>query len=172
MKKFFYGVILILTCNLYVSNCIAQAIQGTYAIKNVQTGMLLRIKDANKTNGTPLVSYSPVNWKCVTWDFKHVEGQTYQLKNLFTGKTFQSVNTETAEGVALQQQPLVLNQDNQEYEFIPAEMERYFIKLKGTDLYVTPADPAGTENTGIVLSKKNGNSKIQQWTIYEQKPTM
>ncbi|HTF31145.1 MAG TPA: hypothetical protein VK625_19955 [Flavitalea sp.] len=40
----------------------AQTIHGTHAIKNVTTGMVLRIKDANTKNGTPLVSYSPVNW--------------------------------------------------------------------------------------------------------------
>jgi len=67
----------------------AQVIKGTYAIKNVQTGMLLRIKDASKANGTPLVSYNPVNWKCMTWDFQHKEDNTYQLRNLFSGKTFQ-----------------------------------------------------------------------------------
>ena len=60
-----------------------QIIKGTYAIKNVQTGMLLRIKDANKKNGTLLVAYTPTDWKCMTWDFKHIEGQTYQLENLF-----------------------------------------------------------------------------------------
>lgn len=157
---------------LFAGNCIAQHIQGTYAIKNVQTGMLLRIKDANKTNGTPLVSYSPVNWKCVTWDFKHVEGQTYQLKNLFTGKTFQSVNAEILEGAILEQQPFVSNENIQEYQFIPLKNGYYLIKLKGTELYITPADPAGAENTGIMLSKKNNNEKIQQWTIYEQKPTI
>lgn len=132
--------------------------------------MVLRIKDANKTDGTALVSYSPVNWKCVTWDFKHVEGQTYQLKNLFTGKTFQSVNAAAPEGAALQQQPLALN-EVQEYEFLPAEDNHYLIRLKGTALYVTPSDAGGAENTGITLEKKYGG-RLQQWTIYAQKPTM
>src|ERR1700712_5704130 len=84
----------------------AQVIEGTYAIKNVQTGMLLRIKDANKANGTPLVSYNPVSWKCMTWDFKHTEGNTYQLRNLFSGKTFQPQQA-AAESVAMEEQPLV-----------------------------------------------------------------
>ena len=39
------------------STSFAQVIKGTYAIKNVQTGMLLRIKDADKKDGTPLVAY-------------------------------------------------------------------------------------------------------------------
>ena len=108
----------------------AQVIQGTYAIKNVQTGMLLRIKDANGKNGTPLVAYSPVNWKCMTWDFKHVEGQTYQLKNLFTSKTFQPREIMPAEGVTLEQQPLVAAQVNQLYDFIPIEKYIYLIRIK------------------------------------------
>ena len=149
----------------------AQVIQGTYAIKNVQTGMLLRIKDANGKNGTPLVAYSPVNWKCMTWDFKHVEGQTYQLKNLFTSKTFQPREIIPAEGVTLEQQPLVAAQVNQLYDFIPIEKNIYLIRAKGTELYITPIDKDGTTDTGITLAKKNG-TKLQQWAIYEQKPTM
>ena len=67
---------------------ICQNIKGTFAIKNVSTGMLLRVMDANKKNETPIVAYSPTNWKCMTWDFTKVEGNTYNVKNLFTNKTF------------------------------------------------------------------------------------
>jgi len=157
---------------IVISACsFAQVIQGTYAIKNVQTGMLLRIKDANGKNGTPLVAYSPVNWKCMIWDFKHVEGQTYQLKNLFTSKTFQPKTGAPAENVVLEQQPLVASQANQEYDFILLKKDIYLIRAKGTELYITPVDKDGTTDTGIMLAKKDG-SKLQQWTIYEQKPTM
>lgn len=149
----------------------AQQIQGTYAIKNMQTGKLLRIKDANGKNGTPLVAYSPINWKCMTWDFKHVEGNTYQLKNLFTSKTFQPKDGTAADGVTLEQQPLVNAQANQLYEFINAGKDIYLIKAKGTELYVTPVDKDGTTDTGIKLAPKDG-SKLQQWTIYLQNPTM
>ncbi len=149
----------------------SQVIKGTYAIKNNETGIVLRIKDANKSNGTHLVAYSPVNWKCVTWDFKHVDGQSYQLKNLFTSKTFQPANPTPSDGISLEQQPLVLYQQSQQYEFIPVEKNTYLIRLKGTGLYVTPSDNNGAENTDIILAGKKGN-KLQQWTIYEQKPTM
>lgn len=147
----------------------SQEIQGTYAIKNSETGMLLRIKDAQRSNGTPLVAYPAVNWKCVTWDFKHVDGQHYQLENLFTGKTFQAIDPTT--GSALQQQTLVAKQSNQQYEFIPAGKNVFLIRLKGTDLYVTPSDANGDINSTIVLANKN-SGKLQQWMIYEQKPTM
>lgn len=144
-----------------------QIIKGTYAIKNVETGMLLRIKDANRKDGTPVVAYSPVNWKCMTWDFQHVEGQTYQLKNLFTGKTFQP-NGAPADDINLVQQPLAIT-EQQQYEFIPAGDNTFLIRLKGTMLYLTPSDKQGSVNSAIVLAGKS-NEKSQQWTIYEQHP--
>jgi len=167
MKRF----IVVFVSIFVLSSAYAQdVIKGTYAIKNVQTGMVLRIKDANSKNGTPIVAYDPVNWKCVTWDFKHIGGQTYQLQNLFSGKTLQPVNANAVQDNALEEQPLT-NDNVQQYEFIPADKDAYLIKLKGTDLYVTPSDEEGKINSQIILAKKNG-TKLQQWTIYEQHPTM
>jgi Ricin-type beta-trefoil lectin domain-like len=167
MKK----IIVVFISMLVLTSIHAQdVIKGTYAIKNVQTGMVLRIKDANSKNGTPIVAYDPVNWKCVTWDFKHVDGQTYQLQNLFSGKTLQPLNANVAEGNALEEQP-INNTNVQQYEFIPVEKNIYLIKIKGKDLYITPADKDGKVNSRIILAKKDG-TKLQQWTIYEQHPTM
>ena len=149
----------------------AQIINGTYAIKNRQTGLVLRVQDAHKANGTPIVSYTPVNWKCVTWDFMHVDGTTYQLRNLFTGKTLQSAAASPASGVSLEQQPLASLQANQQYEFIPAGENSYYIRLKGTDLYITPTEEAGAINSKIILAEKT-RSGNQIWTIYKQEPTM
>lgn len=158
-----FSLLVVFAC----STGVAQVIKGTYAIKNVATGMLLRIKDANKKDGTPLVSYSPVNWKCMTWEFQHLEGQSYQLKNLFTGKTIQP-NGAPAESVNLIQQPLA-NSPLQQYEFLPAGENQYLIRLKGTSLYLTPSDKEGAVNSTIMLAgKTDGN--IQRWTIYEQHP--
>lgn len=168
MKKIFRFFFLFVLLLMMTVCGFAQTIQGTYAIKNVETGMLLRIKDANGKNGTPLVAYSPVNWKCMTWDFKQVDGNTYQLKNLFTNKTFQPRD---GTAVVLEQQPLVNAQSNQQYDFIVVKKDVYLIRAKGTELYITPIDKNGASNTGITLSKKTG-SNLQQWIIYEQKPTM
>ena len=71
----------------------------------------------------------------------------------------------------MEQQPLVNAQANQEYDFILLKKDIYLIRAKGTELYITPVDKDGTTDTGIMLAKKDG-SKLQQWTIYEQKPTM
>lgn len=153
-------------------NLNAQDINGTYAIKNVETNLVLRIKDARSENGTPLVAYTPVNWKCVTWKFKKVEEQTYQLKNLFTGKTFQVKGKEPISNISLEQQPLSNNNKNQYYQFIPAGNDSYYIKLLETELYLTPESPEGGVNSAIVLKNKVDDQDIQKWVIYEQKPTM
>lgn len=148
----------------------AQDIKGNYAIKNVKTGMLLRIKDANKKNGTPIVAYYPENWKCMTWNFKKTETNTYQLQNLFSNKTLQPI-TAAAADVAFEEQPLIDGDTKQQYEFVPVKKDTYLIKLKGTDLYLTPADLKGNVNSAIVLAAKRSTPE-QQWLIYEQAPTM
>lgn len=167
MKKIIRSFIIAITL-LFTFTGYSQVIKGTYAIKNVQTGLLLRIKDAGKADGTPLVAYTPVNWKCVTWNFNHKDGQTYQLRNLFTGKTIQPINEAPSAGDALEQQP-ISNTISQQYEFIPVEKNVYLIKLKNTELYVTPFDDKGIVNDPLILSKKM-SGKLQQWIIYEQHP--
>ncbi|MDQ6815615.1 MAG: RICIN domain-containing protein [Bacteroidota bacterium] len=164
--------LLIMVVLLFCSfDTIAQEIKGTFAIKNVTTGMLLRVMDANKKNETPIVAYSPTNWKCMTWDFTKVEGNTYTLKNLFTNKTFQPQKPEVTAGIALVQQPREGNSQIQQWEFLSEGSNTYLIRLKGTDLYITPSDSKGTINSQTILAKKDG-TKLQQWTIYEQHPEM
>ena len=156
-----------------MSQGFSQTISGTYAIKNVQTGMLLRPEEANKRDGTPIVLYTPVNWKCVTWNFKSVNNtNTYQLQNLFTHKTLQPVHSMPTEKTALYQQPLSAGElSQQQWEFIPVTTNVYLIRLKGTALYLIPADKDGVKNAVVELAKKKEGS-AQKWTIYEQNPTM
>lgn len=162
-------LILIVLLTIF-SNSFSQDIKGNYAIKNVKTGMLLRVKDAASKNGTPLVAYNPQNWKCMTWDFKNTGVNTYQLENLLTHKTFQPQTAATSD-VSLEEQPLIAGNSKQEYEFILVKKDIYQIKLKGTDLYITPSDLDGQVNSSIILAKKR-NTPDQQWTIYQQSPTM
>ena len=169
MKRTVVTFIIAVTCFLFVTTN-AQSITGTFAIKNVKTSIFIRIKDANTKNGTPIVAYSPVNWKCVTWDFKKQEGNVYQLKNLFSGKTLQPKGA-AEQGVLLEEQPLADGNAIQQYEFIAAGQGKYLIKLKGTELYLTPSSSDGEINAPIMLSSKTGN-ELQQWTLQEQHPTM
>ncbi|MEZ0538960.1 RICIN domain-containing protein [Fibrella arboris] len=152
----------------------AQSLKGTYAIKNVQTGMLLRVEDANRKDGTPLVLYNPVNWKCMTWDFQPTSvgdgNGSYKLKNLFTRKTLQPVEADPKAGVALEQRPLSTTAPNQEWEFISVAANTYLIRLKGSQLYITPANEKGSTNSRVILMGKQ-TGQLQHWTIYEQHPT-
>jgi hypothetical protein len=84
-----------------------------------------------------------------------------------TGKTFQPKN-KIAEGSSLEQQPLS-TEANQQYEFAQIKNDVYIIKLKGTELYVTPGDKNGSTNSEIILEKKI-DGPLQQWTIYIQHP--
>ncbi len=145
-------------------------IKGNYAIRNADNGMLLRVKDANGKNGTPLVCYYPENWKCMTWEFKSQGDNVYQLRNLFTSKTFMPQLTAAA-GVSMEEQPLVIGNAEQQYEFEKAGEKTYRIKLKGTSLYLTPANKSKDANVPVILAAKT-DDKNQQWTIYEQSPTM
>lgn len=156
---------------LMLFNMKAQDINGTYAIKNVQTSLVLRIKDAQIKDGTPLVAYRTVKWKCVTWEFQKVQNQTYRLKNLFTGKTFQVKGNHPEVNSRLEQQPLAEN-EIQYYQFISAGNDSYYIKLLGTDLYLTPGSPVGKVNSPIILANKIEGGNLQKWVINEQHPTM
>jgi hypothetical protein len=167
MKKYLLQLAVLVAMPTFA---LTQNIKGNYAIKNVQTGMLLRVKDAASKDGTPLVAYYPENWKCMTWNFKSTGNNTYQLQNLLTNKTFQPVAQANAD-VPFEEQPLINDAPNQQYEFIKVKSGAYLIKLKGTDLYITPADGKGKVNSAIILAAKE-NTPEQLWTIYEQAPTM
>ena len=145
-------------------------IQGEFALKNVHTGKYVRIKDANSADGTPIVAYSPVNWKCVTWNFRPAADGSYTLINLFSGKTLQPLNGEAKGGVTMEEQPIG-KYKNQLYEVIAAGDSQYYVRLKGADLYLTPADANGETNSSIVLQpKKDGD--LQRWALVSQHPTM
>ncbi|WP_221392484.1 RICIN domain-containing protein [Dyadobacter sp. NIV53] len=117
------GMLFLLSILTWAS-AFSQEIKGNYAIKNVKTGMLLRVKDASSKNGTPLVAYYPQNWKCMTWNFKSTGGNTYQLENLLTHKTFQPQNP-AENNIALEEQPLIPGSAVQEFEFIEAKKDTF-----------------------------------------------
>lgn len=104
---------------LFAAASKAQLSENSYAIKSVATGKVLRMEDANIQDGTPIVAYSPVNWKCVTCDCKRQGDGSYQL-NLYSGKTMQTGN----DGRSLEAQPVKEGDKKQLYEIVTAEKER------------------------------------------------
>ncbi|HEY4108032.1 RICIN domain-containing protein [Puia sp.] len=145
-------------------------INGDFALKNVHTGKYARIKDANSANGTPIVAYSPENWKCMTWEFQSAADGSHTLKNLFSGKTLQPLHGQAKAGAPMEEQPMHREQ-YQQFELVAAGNNQYLIRLKGTEFYLTPADPGGAVNSAIILQPMT-NGDLQHWTLVEQHPTM
>lgn len=162
MKRF---LILLSLAGFFSSGAIGQAIKGRYAIQNVQTGKNLRPYEARKANGNKIVLYDHHGWKCMTWEFSHLQGDTYQLKNRYTDKTFQAASS-PASGIALWQQPI--KDDNaQDWEFIKQAKNTYRIRQKGTDLYITISS-TDTNSPTILLPKQNSTGQL--WKLVEQDP--
>ena len=155
---------------LFSMNAMTQAINGTYAIQNVKTGKNLRPYEAGGQDGNKIVLYNHVEWKCMTWNFINIKDNTYQLKNLFTSKTFQPSGDAKA-GCTLEQQKLVSGNSAQEWEFIPSWDDSYLVRLRGTELYITLSDASGKTNSAIVLLPKT-SSDLQLWRLVKQNPSM
>lgn len=162
MKRITFVSLIVLLVSL---NSMAQDIEGRFAIQNTQTGKNLRPYDANSANGTRIVLYNHVEWKCMTWDFIKVEKNVYQLKNRFTNKTIQP-SDRVAEGVKLVQQPLAAD-TLQYWVFEKTPENTYFIRLKGTDLYISLSSKE--TNTDIVLKSKK-DKPMQTWKLIAQDP--
>ncbi len=149
-----------------------EVIRGSFAVQHIKTGKNLRpnpkVSNVEEfvANGNRIVLYPHAEWKCMTWQFTHVENNVYQLQNLYTKKTFQpSSNPES--GVSIWQQPL--KEDSLQYwEFIEQPDKSYLIKLKGTDLYLTISSE---ETNSSVILMRNQNSDDQRWNLIEQYPS-
>ena len=165
MKKLFF---LILASFLISVFAIAQPINGTYAIQNTVTGKNLRPFDAGNQNGNRIVLYNHVQWKCMTWNFISTSDNTYQLKNLFTSKTFQPKENPAKVGTTLEQTPLSTSA-SQQWEFIKTPNKSFYIRLKGSELYITAS--SSETNSNIVLQAKQDKA-LQLWRLVEQNPSM
>ena len=157
---------------LIIANALAakaQEIKGTFAIQNMATQKNLRPYEAQKAEGNRIVLYDHREWKCMTWDFKHKSDNVYQLKNLYTSKTFQA-DAQPKSGERLIQKTLVNDDLQQEWEFVKEGENQYSIRLKNTNLYITVADSTGADNSAIVLQEKQ-NSNLQRWKLVAQTPS-
>lgn len=70
------------------TNSTPPAAGKSYQIRNQKFGDLLRPRDANSADGTPIVLYPAQSWKCMTWKFTPAGEAQFRLQNHFTSKTF------------------------------------------------------------------------------------
>lgn len=139
--------------------------QNIYGIRNVKTGKGLRPYNAYWWTGNKLILHEFRNWKCMTWQFKEMGHNIYQLKNLSTRKTFEAISSGQA-GSGLWQQ--VLQQDSAQFwEFIRQTDDQFLIRQAETDLYLTIS--SAKENSNILLMPLN-YAEEQLWQLVEQHP--
>lgn len=146
----------------------AQQIKGSFALQHAASGLYIRIKDAQTKDGTAIVAHSPVNWKCVTWDFQTLEENRYQLVNLFSGKTLMP-ELPLSEKSPLAERPLLQNDISQGYELIPENDGQYRIRLASAQLFITLDKDAAVNDTIFLASKRADGSQL--WKLIEQHPT-
>lgn len=143
-------------------------ISGTNAIINAETGLSIRPFEARTSDGNKIVMFKSIEWKCMTWSFESLGGNTYALKNVFTGKTFRPVQPAKA-GQTLEQTPYNTSDASTHWEFIPSG-GNYKIRLKGTELYLTSANNRSS-NAALTLEEST-DSKLQLWKLKAQSPDM
>lgn len=139
---------------------------NTYAIQNVQTGMDIRPYNAGWKDGTKIVQYTHHRWECETWQMIRLSDGSFLLQNLYSRKTFQP-DGKAKEETELMQFPLEASA-GQYWEFIEAGSNSYYIRLKGTELYVVPSSD---KNNAALILKPLMETELFRWTLVEQHPT-
>lgn len=138
---------------------------NTYAIQNVQTGKDIRVHNADYHDNAKTILFPHHNWECITWEMIHLPDSSYLLKNIYTQKTFEPV-TDPKPGVGLWQKPLGRSK-HQYWEFLKQQDDTYFIRLKGTELYITIS--SDEDDSELVLQPLN-NTDTQKWNLIRQNP--
>ena len=141
-------------------------ISGSFAIRNVGTGKNIKPYNSDKYDGNDIILYPHNEWKCLTWQFNHIDGIAYQLENLYTQKTFEP-KSHLVSGVTLWQQPL--NNNSPQWEFIKQQDGVYAIRLKDTELYLTISS---NKTDAAIILLPYGNTSSQQWKLIEQYPNV
>jgi len=149
----------------FSAGAVAHAQSGqTFAIQNIASGKNLRPFEAGRQDGNRVVLYDHHSWKCLTWTFKQVGPDRYQLTNYYTGKTLDAASKPAA-GVPLVQHENVPN--SLAWDFVAQPGDSYAIRMAGTELYVTAA--SGETNTSITLAPFT-NADSQKWRLVPQRP--
>jgi hypothetical protein len=142
-----------------------QNYENTYAIQNVGTGKDIRVYNVGVEDESKIILYTHNEWECLTWEFIQLEDNTYLLKNLCTQKTFEPSST-PEQGVSLWQQSLGGSR-LQYWEFVKQPNDKYRIRLKNTELYLTAT--SNEDNSPIILMSEQ-DSEMQSWKLIAQSP--
>lgn len=139
---------------------------GSYQIRNRKHGLLLRPREANNADGTPIVLYPAQPWKCLSWRLDPGPQTSYRPVNYFTSKTFQPADGPAGSAVpVLQASPDANQPARQGWKFIPLGDKFYKIvnAEKGAALTAQAGPTGGIE---VSLAPWTG-SEEQQWELLD-----
>ena len=137
----------------------------TYQIRNLKYGDLLRPKDANGANGTPIVLYSAQPWKCMTWRLRPAGDSAFHLKNLFTMKTFSAGNDTNLPSPAVTQVPLAKEgSESPVWQFTKLSDGSYKITDHKSGKALTATKATGEYSVKIVVAPWQ-DSDEQKWQL-------
>jgi hypothetical protein len=140
----------------------------TYQIRNVKFQDLLRPREANSANGTPIVLYPAQPWKCMTWRLQPVGDSAFHLKNLFTGKTFRADTN--APQSAVTQIPLAnAGGDSPAWKFNRLADGSYEIADSHSGKALTAVKSAADDSIEIVTAAWQ-NLDTQKWILEKMAP--
>ena len=139
-----------LLCAKADTNDTTEVQPGVYSLRNQESGLLLRPRDAGRKDGNTMVLYPEYNWKCLKWDIASTDNGC-TLRNLFTDKTFQPGVSNPKAGTPVLQQTMDPALKLQRWDILSSADGYVKIRLAGTALYLMPAVPHAEVNTALVL---------------------
>ena len=142
----------------------------TYQIRNVKYQELLRPRDANSANGTPIVLYPAEPWKCMTWRLQPAGESAFHLKNLFTSKTICATGDASAPNNFVTQVPLTKDTNaSPAWQFIKQADGNYEITDVKSGQALTANKEADSGALRIVTAPWQ-NQDEQKWTLEKMDP--
>jgi hypothetical protein len=139
----------------------------SYQIRNKEFGDLLRPRDANSADGTPIVLYSAQPWKCMTWKCTAAGESQFFLQNHFTSKTFAA---KTDDSGAVAQVPYGKTTEGRPaWQFTKLADGTYKITEAKTGKALSALKDASGSGVKIVLQPWS-DSAGQKWELTETDP--
>ena len=170
MKRLIPFLALMLCAAWQTSGADTQPEATTYQIRNVRFRDLLRPRNANNANGTPIVLYSAQPWKCMTWQLLPAGESTFHLKNLFTSKTVCADANTNAPQRSVTQTPLAkILTDSASWQFTKLADGSYKITDAQSGLALTAIKIAGEYEVKIATAPWQ-NADEQKWLLEKIDP--
>ena len=142
----------------------------TYQIRNVKHQELLRPRDANSADGTPIVLYPAQPWKCMTWRLQSAGESGFHLKNLFTSKTICAGSGTNEPQPSVTQTPLAKDGgESPAWQFTRLADGSYEITDSKSGQALTAVKNAGENEVKIVVAPWRDLDE-QKWVLEKMDP--